>query len=90
MATTTTPIVVDRAPATKPKDVSAYELDCALSEANVWPDAIDALPDGHPAIRAWEDMRDEVIEEVTVDLARAFDEALQRRLPWTWGEGEDR
>ena len=85
---TATVVCVTKAPVSDPDKVSTYELGCALVESESWPDEIDALPDKHPAIDAWMDMRDEAIEEIAPAVARLVDEAIQRRLPWTWEGGE--
>ena len=44
----------------------------------------DELPDYHPALEEWDKMLDEVFEELHPRIADLFDEAINRRLPWTW------
>jgi hypothetical protein len=55
------------------------------------PPAIEALHDDHPAYTAWFDMKyNDVVEEVLPEVVGLVRAAIERRLPWTWAEGEDR
>lgn len=42
--------------------------------------------DEHPSFGAWDELLDEVFEEVHPKIADLFYEAINRRLPWTWEE----
>lgn len=48
--------------------------------------ALDTLPENHPSAFAWDALMDDVLAEVGPDVAKLVDQAVRRRLPWTWEE----
>lgn len=92
MATVTTPIRVD---VVDDVDIANEHYRFSLSDAvQVSVPVLDAVmdatdPDGaeHPAVSAWDELTDEIVDELAPKVARLINEAYQRRLPWTW-EGD--
>jgi hypothetical protein len=90
MSTILSPIRVTRAP-----DIDVEELRDGLSSASsgACPE-LDVLRDewaaehadrgDHPALFAWDKVVDAAIAEITPDVAKMLQAAIERRLPWTY------
>jgi hypothetical protein len=85
MTTTATPqrVVVDFVAPIESGDFDSGFGDVTITEVP----ALDALDDYHPALFAWDRLMDEARAEVAPEVARLLNEAINRRLPWTW-EGD--
>lgn len=80
MTTTTRPVTIDSIPAI---DTDSDQFRFGMTDGLFF-DAMPEVPDGHPAVAAWERVMDETLAEVGPEIARVFTEAVERRLPWTW------
>lgn len=63
-----------------------YGLGDAVHVAPI--EALDCLPPDHPALLAWDQVENEVRDELGPIIAGLVTNAFRRRLPWTWESEE--
>jgi hypothetical protein len=76
-------VVVDNVPDLDPYDeLFEYGLADAVRFSPIAD--LDCLPPDHPALLAWTQVENEVLEELGPTIAGLVTDAFRRRLPWTW------